>query len=101
MLLCSAFTFFLFLHESYRANTYKIYRAKSMRLLKRLNIQRIIIHMLCRSCGQELDPTRRCAMCKETVQWKCFVCNKEGDTSIHVHAGTISTSLAIGRISEA
>jgi hypothetical protein len=72
-----------------------------MRLLKKLNIQIIVIHMLCRSCGRELDPTRKCAMCKETIQWKCFVCNKEGDPSIHVHAGTISTSLAIGRISEA
>jgi predicted amidophosphoribosyltransferase len=72
-----------------------------MRLLKRLLVQTITIHMLCRSCGQELDPIRACAMCKETVQWKCFTCNKEGDTSIHVHAGTISVSLPNGRISEA
>jgi predicted amidophosphoribosyltransferase len=72
-----------------------------MRLLKRLLVQTIMIHMLCRSCGQELDPIRACAMCKETVQWKCFTCNKEGDTSIHVHAGTISVSLPNGRISEA
>lgn len=91
----------MFPHEPDRANIYKIHKAKSMRLLKRLDLQRIIIHMLCRSCGRELDPIRKCAMCKETVQWKCFVCNKEGDISIHVHAGTISTSLAIGRISEA
>jgi predicted amidophosphoribosyltransferase len=64
-------------------------------------VQTIIIHMLCRSCGQELDPVRTCAMCKETVQWKCFACNKEGDTSIHVHAGTLSVSLPSGRVSEA
>jgi uncharacterized OB-fold protein len=93
--------FYLFVLVPHGAIVYKIHGAKCMRLLKRLNMQIIIIHMLCRSCGRELDPTRKCAMCKETVQWKCFVCNKEGDPSIHVHAGTISTSLAIGRISEA
>jgi hypothetical protein len=93
--------YFLFLYKSYRSNIYKICKAESTRLLKRLFMQRIIIHMLCRSCGQELDSIRMCAMCKEAVQWKCFSCNKEGDTSIHVHAGTISASLPIGRISEA
>jgi predicted amidophosphoribosyltransferase len=77
-----------------------ISKDNSMRLLKRLLVHKIIIHMLCRSCGQELDSIRTCAMCKETVQWKCFACNKEGDSSIHVHAGTISASMPTGRTSE-
>ncbi|MDQ3808029.1 MAG: hypothetical protein M3298_07675, partial [Thermoproteota archaeon] len=79
-----------------RITFFKMYKAKSMRPLKRLFVYKILIHMLCRSCGQELDPIRACAMCKETVQWKCFTCNKEGDTSIHVHAGTLSASLPSG-----
>jgi hypothetical protein len=89
------------LYKASRANLFKICKEKSVRPLKSPLIHSRIIHMLCRSCGQELEPVRMCAMCKEAVQWKCFACNKEGDASIHVHSGTISASLHLGRISEA
>ena len=41
--------------------------------------------MLCRACGNEMIPFEYCSHCNESTQWKCSVCSKESEKSIHMH----------------
>jgi hypothetical protein len=41
--------------------------------------------MLCRSCGNEMNPFEYCDSCNQAVHWKCSACQKENDKSIHIH----------------
>ena len=41
--------------------------------------------MLCRVCGSEMVAFEYCPDCSECVHWRCSICQKENDKSVHVH----------------
>ncbi|HJS82599.1 MAG TPA: hypothetical protein VJ742_07155 [Nitrososphaera sp.] len=43
-----------------------------------------------------MNPTEYCAACNEGIQWKCSVCEKENDKSVHTyHPGTEELSTTV------
>jgi hypothetical protein len=41
--------------------------------------------MLCRACGNELIPFEYCPDCDEAIHWRCSICEKENEKSVHSH----------------
>ena len=41
--------------------------------------------MLCRACGNEMVGFEYCNDCNEAIHWKCSICYKENEKSIHVN----------------
>ena len=41
--------------------------------------------MLCRACGNESIPFEYCPGCNEAIHWKCTVCEKQNEKSVHSH----------------
>lgn len=58
--------------------------------------------MLCRACGSEMTAEEFCPSCNEAVLWKCSLCNRENDRSVHTyHPSSESPSRAASFISAA
>ena len=41
--------------------------------------------MLCRACGNEMIAFESCPHCNESIHWKCSICYKENEKSVHTH----------------
>ena len=41
--------------------------------------------MLCRACGNEMIAFESCPHCNESIHWKCSICSKENEKSVHTH----------------
>jgi hypothetical protein len=41
--------------------------------------------MLCRACGNEMIAFESCPHCNESIHWKCSICAKESEKSVHTH----------------
>jgi len=41
--------------------------------------------MLCRACGNEMVKFEYCDDCNEAIHWKCSICYKENEKSVHVN----------------
>ncbi|MFL6316313.1 MAG: hypothetical protein ACJ71K_17275 [Nitrososphaeraceae archaeon] len=41
--------------------------------------------MLCRACGNEMIAFEYCTHCNESIHWKCSICSKENEKSVHTH----------------
>ncbi|HEY8140244.1 MAG TPA: hypothetical protein VIE86_04085 [Nitrososphaera sp.] len=41
--------------------------------------------MLCRACGGDMIATEYCDSCNEGILWKCIVCDKINDKSVHTY----------------
>ena len=41
--------------------------------------------MLCKSCGEEMIAFEYCQNCNEAVHWRCSVCKKQNEKSVHTH----------------
>jgi hypothetical protein len=39
--------------------------------------------MLCRACGNEMIAFEYCDDCTEAIHWKCSICYKENEKSVH------------------
>jgi hypothetical protein len=57
--------------------------------------------VLCRSCGNEMNPLEYCKSCSEAVQWKCSKCERENDKSIHARCHIIASYSNIALVFEA
>jgi predicted RNA-binding Zn-ribbon protein involved in translation (DUF1610 family) len=42
-------------------------------------------NMLCRTCGNEMTAVETCPHCNESIHWKCSICFKENEKSVHRH----------------
>lgn len=52
------------------------------------------LRMLCRSCGNEMNPFEYCTSCNEAVLWKCSKCERENDKSIHSRCATVAANIS-------
>ena len=41
--------------------------------------------MLCRVCGNEMVAFEHCHDCNEAIHWKCSICYKENEKSVHIN----------------